>query len=115
MWGQTPLGSDPSCSGARAEALGDELRDLGRGRPDLDADGLERFLLRLRGAGGAGDDRAGMAHRLAWRRREAGDVGEHRLRHVLVHVACRLLLLVAADLADEDDQLRLRVGLEALE
>ena len=31
----------------------------------------------------AGDDRARVAHRLAGRRGEAGDVREHRLRHVL--------------------------------
>src|SRR5207244_11467388 len=37
------------------QALGDELSDLGRRRADLDAPRLERFLLRLRRAGGAGD------------------------------------------------------------
>ncbi len=88
---------------------------LGRRRADLDAARLERVLLRLRGAGGAGDDRAGVAHRLAGRRREAGDVGEDRLRHVLGDELGRLLLLVAADLADHHDQLRLRVVLELRE
>src|SRR5579884_2125412 len=93
-------------------AVGDELRDLGRRRPDLDAARLERFLLPLRRPGGARDDRAGVAHRLAGRGRESGDVREHRLRHVLGDERGGLLLLVAADLADHDDQLRLRVLLE---
>ena len=53
--------------------------------------------------------------RLAGRRREAGDVGEHGLRARLGDVRGRLLLLVAADLADEHDELGLRVGLEAVE
>ena len=56
-----------------------------------------------------------MAHRLPRRRGEAGDVREHRLRHLLLDEPRRLLLLVAADLADHDDDLRLRVGLEPLE
>ena len=67
------------------------------------------------GARRAGDDRARVTHRLAGRRREAGDVREDRLRHVLGDVARGLLLLVAADLADEHDELGLGVGLELLE
>ena len=38
--------------GLDADELGDEARDLGRVRADADAAGLERFLLRLGGAGG---------------------------------------------------------------
>src|SRR5256714_15618681 len=45
-------------------------------------------------------------------RREAGDVREPRLRHVLADERRGLLLLVAADLADHHDQLRLGVLLE---
>ena len=48
-----------------ARDLGDELGGLGRRRADADALRLERVLLALRGAGRAGDDRAGVAHRLA--------------------------------------------------
>ena len=54
-----------------------------------------------------------MAHRLPGRRREAGDVRQDRLRHLLVDEPCRLLLLVAADLAHEHDHLRLGVRVEA--
>jgi hypothetical protein len=56
-----------------------------------------------------------VAHRLAGRRGEAGDVGEHGLRHPLLDEYRRLLLLVPADLADEHDVLRLRIRLELLE
>ena len=51
------------------------------------------------GAARAGDDRAGVTHRLARRGGEAGDVGDDRLGHVLGDVVGRLLLGVAADLA----------------
>ena len=61
----------------------------------------------------AGDDRAGVTHRLAGRRREARDVGDDRLAHVLGDEVGRLLLLGAADLADHHDELGLRIGLEA--
>src|SRR5206468_745607 len=74
---------------------GSEVGDLGRRRADLDAAGLERFLLSLRRARRTGDDRAGMPHRLARRRRKAGDVGDYRLRHARLDVGSGLLLLVA--------------------
>ena len=62
--------------------------------------------------GGAGDDRARVAHRLAGRRREARDVGDDRLGDVLGDVLGGLLLGGAADLARHHDQLGLGVGLE---
>ena len=61
---------------------------------------------------GAGDDRARVAHRLAGRRGEAGDVGDDRLGDVLGDVLGGLLLGGAADLAGHHDQLGLGVGLE---
>ena len=73
---------------------------------------LERLGLRDRGALGAGDDRAGVAHRLAGRRGEAGDVADDRLGHVLGDELGGLLLGVAADLAAHHDQLGLGVVLE---
>ena len=98
-----------------ARRLGCELGDLGRRRPDLDAHRLQRLLLRLRCSGRAGDDGAGVAHRLAGRSREPCDVGDHGLGHLRLDVARGLLLLVAADLADHDDHLGLVVRLEAPE
>ena len=64
---------------------------------------------------GAADDRARVAHRLAGRGGEAGDVGDDGLGHVLGDELRRLLLGRAADLAGHDDQLGLVVGLEELE
>src|SRR5262245_15436911 len=101
----------------RREALPERLLhqrgDLGRVRPDPDAAGLERLLLGLGRPAGAGDDGAGVAHVLARRRLEAGDVGDDRRRHARRDVVGGLLLLAAADLADHDHEVGVRVGLEA--
>src|SRR4029077_6179772 len=114
--GRRPYGMKMNiCLSPRAEATGHEAANLGGCRADLNPDGLERFLLRLGRSRGAGDDRARVSHRLARRCGETGDVCEHGLRHVVLAVPRGLLLLVAADLADEDDQLGLRVRLELLE
>src|SRR5438309_1011670 len=54
-------------SDLRAEHVGRDLRDLGRRLADAHALGLERFLLRHRGALRPRDDRAGVTHGLARR------------------------------------------------
>src|SRR6266540_1771099 len=90
-----------------------ELGGLGRVAPDPHPGALQRRGLRRGGPARSRDDRAGVPHTLAGRRLEAGDVGHHRLGHVLGHEGGGLLLLVAADLADHDHRLGLRVGLEA--
>src|SRR5215207_11711603 len=76
----------------RAGDLGRDLRDLGRGAADPHALRFERFGLRRGGALRARHDRAGVAHRLARRRREARDVGDDRLRDVLGDEVRGLLL-----------------------
>ena len=86
-------------AGERASDLDGDLGDLGRRPADAHAVRLERLLLGRRGARRARDDRAGVAHRLAGRRGEAGDVGDDGLGHVLGDVLGGLLLGVAADLA----------------
>src|SRR6266540_2817438 len=98
---------------ASAGGFGCEIRDLGGSRPDPHAAGLEGFLLRLRRPRRARDDRARVAHRLAGRGGEAGDVGDDRLRHLRLDEGGGLLLVVAADLTDEDHELGLVVRLEA--
>ena len=75
----------------------------------------QRLRLRRRGAGGPGHDRAGVTHALARRGLEPGDVADDRLRHLLRHECRGSLLVVAADLARQHDQLGLRVGLEELQ
>ena len=89
--------------------------DVRRGGRHGDAGRLEGRLLLGGRARRALDDRAGVAHALAGRRAEAGDVGDHRLGDVLAHERRGALLVVAADLADEHDGLGLVVGLEELE
>ena len=54
-----------------------------------------------------------MAHRLALGGGEARDVGDDRLRHVLLDPRGRALLGVAADLADHDDEVRVGIRLES--
>src|SRR4051794_22303490 len=102
-------------SGGLPQDLDRDLGDLGGGAPDAHALGLERLGLRRGGALRAGDDRARVAHRLARRRREAGDVADDRLGDVLADELGGLLLGRAADLAAHDDQLGLVVGLEELD
>src|SRR5690606_36199882 len=71
-----PAGAGPSHAESLEglEDLAHELRRLGRGLADLDARSLEGLLLGLRGARGAGVDRAGVAHRLALGSRETRNV-----------------------------------------
>src|SRR5690554_4888419 len=84
----------------RRQDLPHEGRRLGRRLADLDSGGLQGLLLRLSRTGRAGDDGAGVAHRLALGSGEAGDVADDRLGHVgLDEVGCTLLG-VSADLAD---------------
>ncbi len=71
----------------------------------------DRHLFRG-GSLAAGDDGAGMPHPLARRGGDAGDVGRHRLGHVLFDEVGRLFFGGAADLADHDDRFGVRVGLE---
>src|SRR4051794_5917244 len=109
--GTDPSNAEPEACLERAEHLGGDLRRLGRAFADPHALCFERVLLRLRRARGAGDDRAGVAHLLAGRRGEAGDVGHNRLGNLAGDELGCPLLRVAADLADHHDQLGLGVGL----
>ena len=94
----------------------EQRRDLGRGAGDGEARGLEGGDLRRGRAGAARDDRAGVAHPLALRRRAAGDEGGLRdVAEVFGGPRGGLLLCRPADLADQDDRVGLRVGGEQLE
>src|SRR5215469_13754214 len=103
---------EPSRALGRAHDLADQRGGLARGLADVDACLLERFLLRLGGAGRAGDDRTRVAHRLAFWRGEPGHVADDGLGDVLLDERGRALLGVAADLADHHDRRRLGIVLE---
>jgi hypothetical protein len=74
-----------------------------------DAGGAERGHLLGRRALAAGDDRAGVAHAAARRRRLAGDEADDRLLEPARDELGGLFLGAAADLADEHDRLGLGV------
>src|SRR5439155_26710763 len=92
-----------------------ELGDLGRIPADTDAGGLERLGFRGGGSLRTGDDRARVAHTLAWWRLEPGDVPDDGLRDVFRDIRGGALLVVPSDLADHHDQVRLGIGLERSE
>src|SRR5690625_5244399 len=96
----------------RFEDLPHERGSLGWGLADLHTRGFECLLLRLGGSGGAGDDRTGVAHRLALRGGEPGDVADDRLGHVFLDVVRGAFLGVAADLTDHHDDVGLLVRFE---
>lgn len=56
-----------------------------------------------------------MTHPLAGWSGEPGDVRDHRRPHPIPDERRRALLVVPADLADQDDQVRLGILVEALE
>src|SRR6185436_692554 len=118
-------GSLTQCLYATAGAAGENQR--------LFQDGLEQFphfgrILRrpnpallhdgellIGSALAAGDDRAGVAHALARRRRHTGDEADDGLLHVGLDPARRFFLVAAADLAHHDHRLGLRIVVEHLE
>src|SRR5690606_39968104 len=76
---------------------------------------FQRRELALGRARTARGDRARVAHALALRRRGTGAEAHHRLGHVFADELGRFLFGTAADLADQDDALGLRVVLEQLQ
>src|SRR6185503_6140745 len=85
----------------KLQALFHQLRDIGRQPRNLDAHRLKRGNLLLSGALAARDDRAGVAHALAFGRGLPSDEADHRLGDALLDVARRVLLSGATDLADQ--------------
>ena len=96
----------------RSHRLFQQHRNLGRRIRHPDAGGFEGGHLLRRRARAAGDDRAGVAHPLAWRRGLAGDEADHGLVTCALMKRGRFFLVRAADLADHHDRVGLRVGLE---
>src|SRR5579863_4268739 len=76
---------------------------------------LHGGIFLLRGSLAARNDRTGVAHALALRRRYAGDVADNRLSHMRSHVFGGFFLGGAPDLTDYDHRLGLRVLIEQLQ
>src|SRR5690606_34802410 len=93
----------------------EKLAHLGRVLGDLDATGFHHRQLLLGGALATGDDGAGMAHALARRGGDAGDEADHRLLHVRLDPVGGFFLVAAADLADHDDRIGIRILVEELQ
>ena len=68
--------------------------------------------LGLWGAARAADNRARMAHALPFGGRAATDEADDRLGHMRLDVGCALFFIAAADLADHDNDFRIRVCFE---
>src|SRR6185312_5398317 len=120
--GRCPAMTSVETSSVAASALEhvDQSRaDARRRRRHLDAGRFHRGDLRFRVALAAGDDRAGVAHAAARRRRASGDEAGHRLLAAALGLVLeelrRVLLGRAADLADHDDRRSLRIGKEHLQ
>src|SRR6187455_2650051 len=96
-----PFRKSWECDGL--EACLDELDHVERPLHDAETGALEGGDLLLGGAGGAGDDRAGVAHPAALGRRLAGNEADLRLGDALPHELGGHLLVGAADLAHEHD------------
>src|SRR5438093_1304277 len=84
--------------------LAEKSRDLARCLRHRDPRLAERLDLRPGRSLPTGHDRAGVAHALARRRREAGDERDGRLAALRAQICRGLLLVGAADLADDDER-----------
>src|SRR5438093_2207362 len=92
--------------------LAEKSRDLARCLRHRDPRLAERLDLRPGRSLPTGHDRAGVAHALARRRREAGDERDGRLAALRAQICRGLLLVGAADLADDDERPRLAIFVE---
>ncbi len=81
----------------------------------MDPGGGERLHLVGRGALAAGDNRPGVAHAPPRRRGLAGDESDDRLLDVRLDIGGSSFFRRAADFADQDDGLGLRVLIEQFE
>src|SRR5450631_413480 len=75
----------------------------------------KRLILLRRRAFAACNDGTRMAHALARRRGDAGDVGDHGLGYVLANIGRGCLFIAAADLTDKDDPFSVGIALEKFE
>ena len=81
---------------------------------DRDPYRIQRCDLFYRSSFAAGNDGAGMAHALSWRRHAPSDEGSDRLLHMFMDPFCSLLFRRTTDFADHEDRLGIRVIIEKL-
>ncbi|SPO56510.1 exported protein of unknown function [Pseudomonas sp. JV551A1] len=98
-----------------ASQLGQGLADVSQGTHGLHTSVLQGGELLVRSALAAGDDGASVAHALARRCGNTGDVGNDRLGDVGLDVGSSFFFSRTADLTDHDDRFGLRVFLEQLQ
>src|SRR5690554_936995 len=89
--------------------------DIGQRTHGLDASIFQRSEFVVGCSLATGDDRTGVAHTLARRCGNTGNVGNHRLGDVSLDVGCGFLFSGTADFADHDDRFSLRILFEHLE
>src|ERR1700756_2390585 len=87
----------PAPTGSELQRLLHGGAEVRRGTHGDDTGPLQRGKLLVGRALAAGDDGAGMAHALARGGGDTGDVGHHRLLHMVLDVLGRLFLGGAAD------------------
>src|SRR5690606_13316852 len=80
-----------------------------------DAAGFHDLKLGVGGVGPTRDERAGVAHALARRRRNTGDEADHGFLHVVFGPLGGIHLVRAADFADHDDRIGIGIVVEQLE
>src|SRR5216684_3305644 len=135
--GATNLGHDQACRVHRGKATGAQAPDWvrinstcatkllqggGEGGTKIrgrfygaDASGGHRGVFVFGGALAAADDRAGVAHAAAWRRGLAGDEANDGLLYAGLDPLRGALFGVAADFADQNNGVRVRVVVEKLD
>src|SRR5210317_660380 len=88
---------------------------LSRGADSSHASSIQGLELVFCRAFAARDNRAGVSHAFAGRRGNTGNVGNNRLRDITLYKLCRSLFVRAADFANHDDAVGLRICFEKLE
>src|SRR5258708_25734453 len=97
-----------------SQCRGDGGAEIGRGFDATNPGGAHGGVLLFRRALSAADDRTGMTHAASWRRGLTSDEADNGLLDIRLDELRGTLFGVAADFADQDDRMRIRVVIEQL-